>query len=148
MTPAQLKKKVDEINSKLDVEFYEDTGNPMFVSIYEESTGEDVIIYIFRNQQYVPAGIDLLVKGYPVSNFYKLQDLINKWWSEVRVANNSQFDEPKKMKMLKVDWLDFDGKLNSSLISVDHVTPADNNCKEVVDAHIVLASISDYKVKK
>lgn len=52
------------------------------------------------------------------------------------------------MKIVKVDWLDFDGELNSGLISIDHVTPADDNCKEVVDARVVLASISDYKVKK
>lgn len=147
MTPAQLKKKVKDINEKLDVIFYEDTGNPSEITIADDDCVER-IVYIFHSQHYVPGGVNKLLGDYPDSDFEKLQDLINEWWSELRVAYNSQFDEPKKMKMLKVDWLDFDGKLNSSLISIDHVTPADDNCEEVVDAHVVLASISDYKVKK
>lgn len=147
MTPAQLKKKVKDINEKLDVIFYEDTGNPSDITILDDTCVERYV-YTFVSQHYAPMGVNFLTRNYPNSDFEKLQDLINKWWADVRVAYNSQFDEPKKMKMLKVDWLDFDGKLNSSLISVDHVTPADDNCEEVVDARVVLASVSDYKVKK
>ena len=74
--------------------------------------------------------------------------MINEWWSDMRIAYNSKFDDPKKMKMVKVDWIDFDGKVNSSLISIDHVTPDDNNCDEVVNVCVVLASISDYRAHK
>lgn len=147
MKPDQLRRKVKDINEKLDVIFYEDTGNPGDITITEDDCIKWTV-YQFKSQRYLYPGVIKFIGDYPNSDFEKLQDLINKWWSEVRVANNAQFDNSKKMKMVKVDWLDFDGKLNSSLISVDHVTPADDNCEEVVDARVVLASISDYKVKK
>ena len=59
MTPAQLKKKVKDINEKLDVIFYEDTGNPSDITILDDTCVERYV-YTFVSQHYAPMGVNFL----------------------------------------------------------------------------------------
>lgn len=79
MTTNELKSRVEGINDKLVLNVYEDTGNPSSVTI-TDGEGEDWLLYLFKERQYVPKGVEVLNEDKQHPNFAKLQDLINEYW--------------------------------------------------------------------
>lgn len=79
MTTDELRSRLEDINDKLHLSVYEDTGNPSDVAITDDR-GEDWLLYLFKERQYVPKGVEVLNEDKQHSNFAKLLDLINEYW--------------------------------------------------------------------
>lgn len=93
MKTKQLREKVSEINSNIDLIIYEDTGNPSYVTITDSECVEWVI-YRFSSQHYILDGLKLLSQY----DFAELQDLINEWWSDLRVVDRTHNELKDKLK--------------------------------------------------
>lgn len=93
MTPKQLREKVSEIRSNMDLIIYEDTGNPSDVTIIDSECVEWVI-YRFSSQHYILDGLKLLSQF----DFEELQNLINEWWSDLRVVDRTRNELKDKLK--------------------------------------------------